>query len=146
MSSQMSLFIFAICLQLCGTLRHEDKGLSEESFQDPKPRSPPYVTRNKGFSVADSQSIADVIHGCFNENITQFQDCIEKEGKEKFGWPLYAIVSDPRNSFMLAGDCQGDTSMVTTGSSNTTFGLPPLLASETWPCCGSQPQTGSPRF
>lgn len=38
-----------------------------------------------------------------------------------------------------------DTSMVTTGSSNTTFGLPPLLASETWPCCGSQPQTGSPR-
>lgn len=106
MSSQMSLFIFAICLQLGGTLRHEDKGLSEESFQDPKPRSPPYVTRNKGFSVADSQSIADVIHGCFNENITQFQDCIEKEGKEKFGWPLYAIVSDPRNSFMLAGDCQ----------------------------------------
>eukprot|EP00435_Cladocopium_sp_Y103_P020044 s3751_g4.t2 len=97
-----SVFSFSV-FSLGEAFRHEDKGLGQELFQDPKPRFRPAITFSKGFSVDDTPALAGIIHGCFNEKIKEFQDCIKKESKEKYGYTLYAIVSDAQNSFQMAG-------------------------------------------
>ena len=112
MSSQLKWVIFTVfaAFSSAGALRqhedHEQKELSQESFQDPKPSSPPHLTWSRDFSDDQSKSLADIIHGCFDEDNDKFQDCIEDTSKEKFGWPLYAIVSDPTHSKVLSCECQ----------------------------------------
>ena len=110
MSLHLKWVIFTFAISAGAFRQHEHKDLSgvesSQGSQDPKPSSPPRVTWSQDFSDDDSKSLADIIHGCFNENDDTFQDCIEKTSKEKFGWTLYAIVSDPTHSKVLFSECQ----------------------------------------
>lgn len=105
----MNLFIFALFTVFLSAegLRHED----EESWERPTFR--PGVSSSKGFKKEHLSSIRDIISGCYKDlekidqycHLCQFQDCIAKEGNEKFAWPLHVIVSYTRNDRTVVGDC-----------------------------------------